>query len=116
MREVANRARQILKDEAGVDITNADFQALMWYAEKRLFEAGGVRKGRGDDNDYADGALNILKNKGIGDDKIKNSLPATERGRLAGVISQREGDGSGSGSVDAVKPTIAEETSSPLEN
>ena len=108
MREVANRARQILKDEAGVDITNADFQALMWYAEKRLFEAGGVRKGRGDDNDYADGALNILKNKGIGDDKIKNSLPATERGRLAGVISQREGDGSGSGSVDAVKPTIAE--------
>mgnify|MGYP003645707319 CR=1 FL=1 len=108
MREVANRARQILKDEAGVDITNADFQALMWYAEKRLFEAGGVRKGRGDDNDYADGALNILKNKGIGDDKIKNSLPATERGRLAGIISQREGDGSGSGSVDAVKPTIAE--------
>ena len=108
MREVANRARQILKDEANVDITNADFQALMWYAEKRLFEAGGVRKGRGDDNDYADGALNILKNKGIGDDKIKNSLPATERGRLAGVISQREGDGSGSGSVDAVKPTIAE--------
>jgi len=108
MREVANRARQILKDEAGVDITNADFQALMWYAEKRLFEAGGVRKGRGDDNDYADGALNILKNKGIGDDKIKNSLPAAERGRLAGVISQREGDGSGSGSVDAVKPTIAE--------
>ncbi len=108
MREVANRARQILKDEANVDITNADFQALMWYAEKRLFEAGGVRKGRGDDNDYADGALNILKNKGIGDDKIKNSLPATERGRLAGIISQREGDGSGSGSVDAVKPTIAE--------
>ncbi|MDB2405831.1 zeta toxin family protein [Alphaproteobacteria bacterium] len=108
MREVANRARQILKDEAGVDITNADFQALMWYAEKRLFEAGGVRKGRGDDNDYADGALNILKNKGIGDDKIKNSLPATERGRLAGIIAQREGDGSVSGSVDAVKPTIAE--------
>ncbi len=27
MREVANRARQILKDEAGVDITNADFQS-----------------------------------------------------------------------------------------
>ena len=108
MREVANRARQILKDEAGVDITNADFQALMWYAEKRLFEAGGVRKGRGDDNDYADGALNILKNKGIGDDKIKNSLPATERGRLAGVISRREADRSDSGKVDAVKPTIAE--------
>ena len=108
MREVANRARQILKDEAGVDITNADFQALMWYAEKRLFEAGGVRKGRGDDNDYADGALNILKNKGISDDKIKNSLPATERGRLAGVISRREADRSDSGKVDAVKPTIAE--------
>ena len=108
MREVANRARKILKDEAGVDITNADFQALMWYAEKRLFEAGGVRKGRGDDNDYADGALNILKNKGISDDKIKNSLPATERGRLAGVISRREADRADSGKVDAVKPTIAE--------
>ena len=28
MKDVANRARKILKDQLGVDITNADFQAL----------------------------------------------------------------------------------------
>jgi hypothetical protein len=88
MRATANRARQILKEELNVDLNNADFQALMWYAEKRIFEAGGVRKGRGDDNDYADGAIAILKEKGVSDDKIKATLPESERGRLNPVKSQ----------------------------
>ena len=88
MRAAANRARQILKQELNVDLNNADFQALMWYAEKRIFEAGGVRKGRGDDNDYADGAIAILKEKGISDDKVKATLPESERGRVNPVKSQ----------------------------
>jgi hypothetical protein len=81
MRAAANRAREILNG-LGVDLTNADFQALMWYAEKRIFEAGGVRKGRGDDNDYADGAIAILKNKGVSDDKIKATLPDSEKTKV----------------------------------
>lgn len=93
MRATTNIARKILKDKLGIDVTNADFQALMWYAEKRIFESGGVRKGRGDDNDYADGAIALLRKKGISDDKIKNTLPDSERGRLDTVQSQLEPDG-----------------------
>ena len=39
MRTVANRAREILRqnNQIAADLTNADFQALMWYAEKRIF-------------------------------------------------------------------------------
>ena len=92
MKDVANRARKILKDQLGVDITNADFQALMWYAEKRIFEAGGVRKGRGEDNDYADGALALLKERGIADATIKNTLPAAERGRFDSIKDDQGAD------------------------
>ena len=102
MRAAANRARDLLSN-LGVDLTNADFQALMWYAEKRIFEAGGVRKGRGDDNDYADGAIAILKNKGVSDDKIKATLPDSERGRISGVKSQLDRDSEIGREVDAIQ-------------
>ena len=82
MREAANMARQILKDESGVDITNADFQALMWYAEKQLLLNAGVKPGRGADNDYLDGAIAVAKQKGFNDEQIAEALPATERHRV----------------------------------
>lgn len=99
MRASANMARQILRDNLGVQLTNADFQALMWYAEKRIFEAGGVRKGRGEDNDYADGAIAILKSKGMSDEQIKNTLPEAERGRVDSVESDIRGEEEAGGSV-----------------
>ena len=94
MRTVANRARELLRqnNQIAADLTNADFQALMWYAEKRIFEAGGVRKGKGDDNDYADGAIALLQEKGVPNDAIKNSLPDTERRRVDTQQTQLEGD------------------------
>lgn len=94
MRDVANRARRILREsnQIGANLTNADFQALMWYAEKRIFDAGGVKRGRGEDNDYADGAIAIAKAKGISDAKIEAALPEAERGRVSGVKSQLAGD------------------------
>ena len=105
MRAAANRAREILRqsNQIGVDLTNADFQALMWYAEKRIFEAGGVRKGRGDDNDYADGAIAILKNKGVSDDKIEATLPDAERGRIRSVESQLDRDSEIGREIDAIQ-------------
>ena len=105
MRAAANRAREILRqsNQIGADLTNADFQALMWYAEKRIFEAGGVRKGRGDDNDYADGAIAILKNKGVSDDKIKATLPDSERGRISGVKSQLDRDSEIGKEIDTIQ-------------
>jgi hypothetical protein len=101
MRDVANRAREILRrsNQIGADLTNADFQALMWYAEKRIFDAGGVKRGRGEDNDYADGAIAIAKAKGISDAKIEAALPEAERGRVSGVKSQLAGDQDAGGRV-----------------
>ena len=92
MRDVTERARQILKLTTGTDIDNADIQALMWYAEKRLFAAGGVRKGRGDDNDYADGAIYVLKQKGLNDADIQDTLPDAERGRVRSVAAELTAD------------------------
>jgi hypothetical protein len=101
MRDVANRAREILRrsNQIGADLTNADFQALMWYAEKRIFDAGGVKRGRGEDNDYADGAIAIAKAKGISDAKIEAALPESERGRVSGIKSQLAGDQDAGGKV-----------------
>ena len=99
MRDAANRAREILRRDLGVELTNADFQALMWYAEKRIFDAGGVKRGRGEDNDYADGAIAIAKAKGISDAKIEAALPEAERGRVRGVESQLAGDQDAGGRV-----------------
>ena len=105
MRATAVRAREILRNsnQLALDITNADFQALMWYAEKRIFEAGGVRKGRGDDNDYADGAIAILEKKGVSDDEIKATLPDSERGRLSSVKSQLKRDAEIGREIDQIQ-------------
>jgi len=110
MRATANRAREILKqsNQLGVDISNADFQALMWYAEKRIFAAGGVRKGRGDDNDYADGAIAILKKKGISNDKIEAALPKAERGRISTVELELERDSEIGKEIDTIQETTGE--------
>ena len=83
MRKATNIARDILSRDLGVNLTNADFQALMWYAEKRIFRDGGVRKGTGDDNDYVDGAIALLKSRGITNDKIEATLPDSERFRVS---------------------------------
>jgi hypothetical protein len=82
MRDVTNGARSILKKKAKIDISPADLQALLWYAEKRLWDSLGVRKGQGDDNDYVDGAIALLKSKGFSDERIAQALPSAERGRL----------------------------------
>jgi len=81
MRQTINRAREILAGN-GIVISNADIQALLWYAEKDLLEAYGVRKGQGLKNDYVDGAISVLREKGIENEKIAEALPDPERIRL----------------------------------
>jgi len=92
MRDVTARAKRILENDLGIEITNADLQALMWYAEKRIFAAGGVRKGRGEDNDYADGAIYVLKKRGVNDERIESALPAAERRRVRAVGDELKAD------------------------
>ncbi|UCC45182.1 MAG: hypothetical protein JSU65_04505, partial [Candidatus Zixiibacteriota bacterium] len=82
MRSVTNRAIEILKQHADVDIVPADLQALLWYAEKNLMASMGVRRGKGENNDYADGAIYVLKRRGVSDKQIKTALPESERYRI----------------------------------
>jgi len=79
MRQTTARAIELLAG-VGYNIDTADFQALMWYPEKRLFRSLGVKGGRGEDNDYLDAAIILANKKGISDDQIQEALPDTERG------------------------------------
>lgn len=87
MREVASRARDqvneaLRRSGSNQSLTMADFQALMWYAEKRLWDAMGIRKGKGGEHDYVDSAIELLRSKGISDDKIAETLPGADRYRI----------------------------------
>ena len=67
IRDTVNRVKELLSQQ-GIDIETADFQALMWYPEKRLFRSLGVKGGRGEDNDYLDAARILAEKEGITND------------------------------------------------
>jgi hypothetical protein len=116
MRQVIDRAQTKVLKATGLDVNTADFQALLWYAEKQLFKAMNIREGRGGDNDYVDGVIHFLRSRGKSDDEIKRVLPASQRDRLtsgtdsgrqnAGVLSGTEGSDIGqTDSSNLVLPT-----------
>ena len=81
MRAAAESSRELLKEKTGIDINNADFQALMWYHEKRLLASMGTQS-TGADNDYVDGAIAYARREGFTDDQIAEALPPTDRDRV----------------------------------
>lgn len=87
MRAIANRAREIVQEDLGISMSNADFQALMWYPEKNLFYSYGVKKSQGDDNDYIDGAIALLEKEGYNVDTIAQALPESD----ARIVNDRKG-------------------------
>ena len=93
MRELVNRAREILKDDTGINIENADSQAAWWFAEKRFFEKLGVAKGTGQDNDYLDGAIHLLQTEGMTNAEIETTLSPEQRYRLYSRTSGVRADG-----------------------
>ena len=95
MRKASRRAIEILEDTKVVDkgqLTTADFQALMWFHEKSLFKALGVREGRGGEHDYVDGAIDVLRKEGIDEVDIEEALPTTDRFRVTGGTDPRSGN------------------------
>jgi len=94
MRSVTKEAISKLK-EIGIDISTADFQALMWYPEKQLFRKGGVAPGRGSDNDYLDAAKMLATKEGITNEQIEEALPASERSGAINNIPGPEGQDGG---------------------
>jgi hypothetical protein len=70
------------------DLTMADLQAVLWYAEKRLYEtakedpnADEDIEGYSDDDapDYANAAADVARQKGVADSRIKSALKKEER-------------------------------------
>lgn len=95
IRDVVAGAQQILQKD-GINITNADFQAIIWYPEKRLWSKKyGVReKGKGADDagsagetSYFDEFVRIAKSRGFTDVQIQSAIqPARGRGPGSGGV------------------------------
>ena len=94
MRQVTKEALSKLSN-IGINISTADFQALMWYPEKQLFRKGGVAPGRGSDNDYLDAAKMLATKEGITNEQIEEALPASERSGAINNIPGPEGQDGG---------------------
>ena len=108
MREVTARAIDLLGSQ-GVNITTADFQALMWYPEKRLFKMIGVQAGNGSDNDYEDAARLLATQRGISNERVEEALAQSTRGS-EGVDSgsmSSEQDGRPDTRTDAARQAAA---------
>ena len=94
MRQVTKEALAKLSG-IGINISTADFQALMWYPEKQLFRKGGVAPGRGADNDYLDAAKMLAIKEGITNEQIEEALPTSERSGAINNIPSPEGQDGG---------------------
>lgn len=87
-------------------LTMADFQALMWYPEKTLYDSAGAQseeseEGYEDDEapDYANAAIALAREQGVSDEDIN---AAVERARSDIQARQRAGRGGrGAGDVPA---------------
>ena len=71
MRKAAQGAVNILSNDYGVDIDMADFQALLWYPEKRLYERFGANDGIGNDVDFLDASMLLAKEENINEKQRK---------------------------------------------
>jgi len=92
-------------------LTIADVQAVLWYAEKRLYEVAKTDietekdiEGYVDDEapDYANAAMQVAREKGISERRMRNALKREEDGRTARIRlgSQREiGEGEEGGTA-----------------
>jgi hypothetical protein len=79
-------------------LTTADLQALLWYPEKRLYEAAKtdeVNEGYDDDNapDYANAAILVAKNAGVSDEQIRQANDAVDARLRSNVSSAGAGRG-----------------------
>jgi hypothetical protein len=97
IRKVFGRILAQLKSEMP-DLTMADLQAVLWYPEKRLYDAakadeGDIEAGYADDEapDYANAAADLATQKGVPADKIAqvqkeidDEIAANKRARDAG--------------------------------
>lgn len=122
IRAVFGRVLASLKSEMP-DITMADLQAVLWYPEKRLYDAakaddGDAESGYADDEapDYANAAADLASQKGVPADKIAqvtkeidDEIAANKRARDAGRGDRESLEaGASAGAQAAISPAEAE--------
>lgn len=82
------------------DLTMADLQAVLWYAEKRLYETAKEENdeedatgGYNDEDapDYANAAADVARAKGVSDRKIQNALKKEEQNGRTGNARSADG-------------------------
>jgi hypothetical protein len=93
---------ELQADPAYADLTMADLQAVLWYAEKRLYESAKDNNvdqestdGYSDEDapDYANAAAGVARDLGISDRKINNALKKEskdERARRARLQDEQD--------------------------
>jgi hypothetical protein len=117
---------ELRKDPRYKDLSMADLQASLWYAEKRLYETAkedvhtGDVAGYEDESapDYANAARDLVLSKGISQRKIDNLLKrgeedartrATRLEGLEGTETDRGEQGASRGFTESEKRTFKEE-------
>ena len=103
----------VRQDPQYADLTMADLQAALWYAEKRLYESAKEdiavdeesTEGYSDEDapDYANAAAALARSKGVSDRKINNALKKeskderSRRSRLQDESTQGQAGGNAQG-------------------
>ena len=110
IRKVFSQVLQMLQKDHPA-LTMSDYQALLWYPEKRLYDAAKTSDEATEsyeDNeapDYANAAAKLVRSKGVSDERISSALADVDAELSAnvgatGVQSGTRGQGnSGNGSV-----------------
>lgn len=109
---------ELQKDQPS--LTMADFQALMWYPEKTLYDSAGAQseeseEGYEDDEapDYANAAIGLARQQGVSDDAINAAVERARSGIQARQRAGRSGRGTGdvppAGSAGPGDPTFAQD-------
>lgn len=102
---------ELRTNPAYADLTMADLQAVLWYAEKRLYESAKddnvdqeSTEGYSDEDapDYANAAAGVARSLGVSDRKINNALKKESKdGRAARARLQNEQEGVSPGGEQA---------------
>jgi len=88
LRNIVRQAVAMTNEITGLDVTNAAFQALIWYPEQELYRAMGAKL-KVTSQDYSGAMTKELLKRGVDDARI--------RAAIAGARAPRGGPGGGGG-------------------
>jgi hypothetical protein len=78
MRDRVNAAREMLAKD-GINLTNADMQAIWWYPEKNLYAKLGGRSSENINVDYATALADFARSRGVSEQDLARAMGAAYR-------------------------------------